>query len=107
MGAGSADCPSSTTAGEVRALAAAAPAPPASRSAELVREMRARLRREPWTTTLGVVVEAKDGILVAVGLVSTDLERSAIETMARAVPGVRGIESLLVVRPAVPYVYGV
>jgi CBS domain-containing protein len=92
----------------VRALAAAAPAPPASRSdAELVREMRARLRREPWPTTLGVVVEATDGILSLWGLVSTDLERSAIETMARAGPGVRGIESRLVVRSAVPYVYGV
>jgi osmotically-inducible protein OsmY len=92
----------------VRALAAATPAPPASRSdAELVREMRARLRREPWTTTLGVVVEARDGIVSLWGLVSTDVERSAIETMARAVPGVRGIESHLVVRAAVPYVYGV
>jgi CBS domain-containing protein len=92
----------------VRALARTAPSPPASLpDAEIVREMRDRLRREPWAMTLGVVVEATDGILALWGLVSSDLERSALETMARAVPGVRGIESHLVVRSAVPYVYWV
>jgi CBS domain-containing protein len=91
----------------VRALASAAPTPPASLpDAELVREMRERLHREPWATTAGVVVEAKEGILGLWGLVSTDVERSALETMARAVPGVRGIESHLLVRSALPHVYG-
>jgi CBS domain-containing protein len=88
----------------VRALAGTAPAPPASLpDDEIVREMRERLRREPWATTLGVVVEARDGILALWGLVSNDLERSAVETMARAVPGVRDVESHLPVRSAVPY----
>ena len=92
----------------VRALASAAPTPPASLSdGDLVREMRERLRREPWATTSGILFEARDGILALWGLVSTDLERSALETMARAIPGVRGVESHLVVRSAVPYVYWV
>jgi osmotically-inducible protein OsmY len=68
--------------------------------------MRERLRREPWATApLGVVLEARNGILELRGLVSTDVERSALETMARTVPGVRGIENHLVVRHEMPHVY--
>jgi CBS domain-containing protein len=89
----------------VRALARVPPAPALSRpDAEIVRELRERLRREPWGTTTGVVVEARDGILALWGLVSTDAERSALETMARTVPGVRSVENHLVLRREVPYV---
>src|SRR5262245_45219271 len=90
----------------VRALARAIPTPAVTRpDGEIVREMRERLRREPWATPpLGIVLEARDGILALWGLVSTDVERSAVETMARAIPGVRGVESHLVVRSEVPCV---
>jgi osmotically-inducible protein OsmY len=50
------------------------------------------------------VLEARNGILEMWGLVSTDVERSALETMARTVPGVRGIENHLVVRHEMPHV---
>jgi CBS domain-containing protein len=90
----------------VRALARVAPSPAmALPDDEIVREMRERLRREPWATApLGVVLEARNGILEMWGLVSTDVERSALETMARTVPGVRGIENHLVVRHEMPHV---
>jgi osmotically-inducible protein OsmY len=89
----------------VRALASVPPSPAVSRpDAEIVRELRERLRREPWGTTTGVVAEARDGILALWGLVSTDAERSALETMARTVPGVRAVENHLVLRREVPYV---
>jgi CBS domain-containing protein len=88
----------------VRALASVAPSPAVSRpDAEIVRELRERLRREPWATTTGVLAEAREGILALWGLVSTDAERSALETMARTVPGVRDVENHLVLRRQVPY----
>jgi CBS domain-containing protein len=89
----------------VRTLASVAPSPAVSRpDAEIVRELRERLRREPWATTTGVLAEAREGILALWGLVSTDAERSALETMARTVPGVRDVENHLVLRRQVPYV---
>jgi CBS domain-containing protein len=90
----------------VRALARATPAPAvACPDDEIVREMRARLRREPWATTpLGVVLESRDGIVGLWGMVSTELERATLETLARAVPGVRGVECHLVVRSELPCV---
>jgi CBS domain-containing protein len=89
----------------VRALASVPPSPAVSRpDAELMRELRERLRREPWATTTGVLAEAREGILALWGLVSTDAERSALETMARAVPGVRDVENHLVLRREIPYV---
>lgn len=93
----------------VRALAAAAPiaagTPPSD--AQLVREMRARLRDEPWVSSRGLLVEAKDGVLSLWGLVTTDAEKSALETMARSIPGSKGIDSHLMVRSEIPYSYGV
>lgn len=93
----------------VRALAATAPTaegiPPSD--AELVRTMRGRLREEPWVSTRGLLVEAKDGVLTLWGLVGTETEKSALETMARSIPGVQGIDSHLMVQAAIPYAYGV
>jgi CBS domain-containing protein len=88
----------------VRTLASVPPSPAVSRpDAEIVRELRERLRHEPWATTTGVLAEAREGILALWGLVSTDAERSALETMARTVPGVRDVENHLVLRREVPY----
>ena len=80
-------------------------APPSDE--RLVREMRARLAEEPWVSTGGIVVEAKDGVLVLWGLVLTEAEKSALETMARAIEGSKGIESHLVVKAEFPYRYSV
>ena len=73
----------------------------------LVREMRARLAEEPWVSNRGIVVQAKDGVLSLWGLVLTETEKSAVETMARTIEGCKGIDSQLVVKSDFPYRYAV
>ena len=82
----------------IKALAAAAPPPAACPDAELVRAMNARIAGEPWASRLGIATGAADGVLTLWGLVDSDAEKAALETMARAVPGVRDVESRLVAR---------
>ncbi|MBI4011975.1 MAG: CBS domain-containing protein [Candidatus Rokubacteria bacterium] len=90
----------------VKTLAATPSAPPASRSdAELLDAMKERMAREPWASKLGIVPQVEHGVLALWGLVETESEKAALETMARTVPGARGVESHLVVKSAVPYVY--
>jgi CBS domain-containing protein len=73
--------------------------------AELVREMKERIGREPWVVARGIVPQANGQVLSLWGIVESEAEKSALETMARAIKGVRGVESHLVVRATVPYVY--
>jgi CBS domain-containing protein len=73
----------------------------------LVREMRARLAEEPWVSNRGIVVQAGDGVLSLWGLVLTETEKSAVETMARTIEGSKGIDSHLVVKSEFPYRYAV
>ena len=73
----------------------------------LVREMRARLAEEPWVSNRGIVVQAKDGVLSLWGLVLTETEKSAVETMARTIEGCKGVDSHLVVKSDFPYRYAV
>ena len=75
--------------------------------AELVREMRKRLAAEPWAATHGIVAQASDGVLALWGIVESEAEKSAVETMARTIDGVKGLETHLVVREDVPYLYWV
>jgi len=90
----------------IKALAVTPSAPPANLSdAERLSAMKERMAREPWASKLGVVVQVEDGVLTLWGLVDTESEKAALETMARTVPGARGVESHLVVKSAVPYVY--
>ncbi len=86
----------------VKALAGAPPrtAAPAS-DARLVEAMRACIAAEPWVPRT-IVVEAIAGVLTLWGLVSTQAEHSALETMARSIPGVRGVDNQLVVQSALP-----
>ena len=93
----------------VRALADGRPmngsAPPSD--LQLMREMKERMAAEIWVSNRGIVVNAKDGILALWGLADTEAEKSALETMARAIRGVRGVESHLVVKAELPYLYWV
>jgi CBS domain-containing protein len=74
--------------------------------AELVRQMKAAIAREAWVSNRGIVVQAKDGVIAIWGLVGTEAEKSAIETMARSVPGCRSVQNQLVAQSALPYHYG-
>ena len=95
--------------GDLIKVLAKAPAPAAAQPSDnrLVQEMRARLAEEPWISNRGIVVSAKDGVLSLWGLVLTEAEKSAVETMGRAIEGAKGIESHLMVQSEFPYRYGV
>jgi CBS domain-containing protein len=82
----------------VRALAAKAPATEARSDTDLVDEMKARLAAEPWTSTTGFVIHAKRGVIFLWGVVPTEAEKAALETMARAIRGCTGVENDLVAR---------
>jgi osmotically-inducible protein OsmY len=56
--------------------------------------MRARINAEPWTPG-GIVVEAFNGVITLWGVATTDAERSALETMARSIPGCRDVDDRL------------
>lgn len=66
--------------------------------ASLTAEMRSRLARERWVTANGLMIEAYNGVLWLAGIVDGDSQRSAIETMARSIPGCRGVQNHLVDR---------
>jgi predicted transcriptional regulator len=72
---------------------------------ELVRTMRAQIKAAPWTSG-GIVVEAHDGVIELWGTVASDTERSAVETMARAIPGCRDVVNRLVAGLGLAYHYG-
>jgi CBS domain-containing protein len=73
----------------------------------LAREMKSRLAREPWVSNRGIVVQAKDGLLSLWGVVLTEAEKSALESMGRSIEGCRGVETHLVVTSELPYRYGI
>ena len=92
----------------IKAIAMSSTAPLLPRSDDhLAEEMQQRLDAEPWAPKRVLTVEAHDGRLVLTGLVATEAQKSALETMARAVPGVTGVESHIVVMPALPYHTGI
>jgi CBS-domain-containing membrane protein len=89
----------------VKAFAATPPTVATASDQQLVRAMRARMAAESWAP-LGVIVHAHEGIVTLWGLVPSEAERSALETMARAIPGCRGVENQLVTHVDIPYHYG-
>jgi len=94
--------------GDLVKVLARAPSPvdgPTSDS-QLVSEMRARLAKEAWVSHHGIVVGAENGELLVWGLVASEAEKSAVETMARSLPGVKGVRSRLLVESEIPYSYG-
>jgi CBS-domain-containing membrane protein len=92
------------TRGDVIKTLANAPVQPALRlpDARLVHDMQERLAREPWATKHGIVVQATDGVISLWGLVASEAEKAAIESMARAIEGVKAIKSRLAVRTDLP-----
>ena len=83
----------------VKMLAATpAPSPIEAPDADLVREMDARLQAEPWVRRSQIAVHADRGVISIWGMVSSRAEKSAIEAMARSVPGVKDVASHVLVR---------
>jgi CBS domain-containing protein len=82
----------------VRALATSVAGTAARSDTELVDAMKARLEGEPWASTIGFVIHAKRGVIFLWGVVATEAEKAALETMARAIEGCMDVENDLVVR---------
>ena len=61
--------------------------------AELVAEMKTRLRDEPWVTNRGLWVQATNGVLFFAGLVENEEEQAALGITARSIPGCVGVEN--------------
>lgn len=65
---------------------------------DLVLRMEEWMAKEHgWVPLPRPAITACDGLLILRGLVDTQAEKAALETMARAIPGCRGVESHLVV----------
>jgi CBS-domain-containing membrane protein len=74
---------------------------------QIVREMRTRMSREPWVTNRGILVQAKGGVVSLWGIVASEAEKSALETMARSIEGVKSVDTHILVKSEIPYHYGV
>jgi CBS domain-containing protein len=93
----------------IRALACEPlrPTGPPRSEAEVVRAFKDRLAAEPWANAHGIVAQAENGALGLWGLVESEAERSAVETLARAIEGVTSVDNHLLVRQDAPYLYWV
>jgi len=66
--------------------------------ADLILRMQEWMAEEHgWVPMPRPAVTACAGLLILWGLVDTQAEKAALETMARAIPGCHGVESHLVV----------
>jgi len=90
----------------VRALATSSMSTVARSDVELVAEMKRRMAREAWISRRGLLVEARAGTLTLVGLVESDAEHDALETMARAIPGCRSVDNQTISRSRIIARYG-
>jgi CBS-domain-containing membrane protein len=65
---------------------------------DLVIRMQEAMAREAWISKPRPVVDACDGVLALWGIVGGEAEKAALITMARAIPGCRGVEDHLIAR---------
>ena len=75
-----------------RGVVSVGAADPIDKAVELEREMRRRMRSESWLSTQNILVRAERGVLSLQGLVDSEVERSALATIARAISGCRGVD---------------
>ncbi len=66
--------------------------------AELIAQMRERMAQEAWISRPRPAVHADNGVLALWGFVSGDAEKAALVTMARSIPGCRGVEDRLITK---------
>ena len=69
--------------------------------ADLVAKMQERMAQEFWVPARHPLVFADNGVVSLWGLVESESQKLALETMASALPGCRAIESYLVELPAI------
>jgi CBS domain-containing protein len=66
---------------------------------EIVNELLAELRDEPWAEVSHIRPICHDGQVTLQGEVESEAEREAVEIAARGLAGVRGVANELVIRP--------
>ena len=66
---------------------------------EIVAELLAELRDEPWAEVNHIRPTSHDGIVTLQGEVESEAEREAVEVAARGIAGVRGVVNELAIRP--------
>jgi len=66
---------------------------------EIVDELLAELRDEPWAEVSHIRPTCHDGQVTLQGEVESEAEREAVEIAARGLAGVRGVANELVIRP--------
>jgi CBS-domain-containing membrane protein len=69
--------------------------------AELVAEMQDRMAQEAWISKPYPTVEARDGVVALWGLVGGDAEKAALASMARSIPGGKGVTDRLITRDVI------
>jgi CBS domain-containing protein len=66
---------------------------------EIVAQLLAELRHEPWAEVSHIRPSCLDGIVTLNGEVESDAEREAVEVAARGVAGVHSVVNHLLIRP--------
>jgi osmotically-inducible protein OsmY len=61
--------------------------------ASITNDVRARLAADAQANSLGVTVDTKAGVVRLSGSVPTDSDRSSVERIARAAPGVLAVDN--------------
>jgi CBS domain-containing protein len=69
---------------------------------ELVIQMKARLAQEAWVSNRGIWISAKNGVITLFGMIDKEEEKTALELMARIIPGCKGVENNLFPRSLLP-----
>ena len=68
---------------------------------DLVTGMYERMAQEPWVPARPPLVFADNGVVALWGLVESESQKLALETMASAMPGCRAVENYLVEIPGI------
>lgn len=87
----------------VRALTLALPAAPAPDDRELRERVLAALEAQPWEDGIYPTVAVKDGVVHIWAVAPSREQGEALRVAVETVPGIRGLELNVAVRPKVPY----
>ena len=87
----------------LRALTLAVPAAPSADDRELRGRVLATLEDQPWEDAIYPTVTVKDGVVHIWAVVPSKEQGEALRVAAENVPGIRGLELNVTVRPKVSY----
>lgn len=74
--------------------------------ARIAQDVRARIRKEPWTDSYWSSTSVKDGVVTLHGFVRSDEVRRGLRVLAAGVPGVQRVVDQMEILPSYVYGYG-